>query len=88
MTSVYLCVAHFKGKSDAGPPKKKKKCKKKHYKEKGTDGKTAIYKSQQKPSASPAAQKGPAKQKGCKAESINGAIAQTPKGTEMLPCVS
>lgn len=79
-----LCVVHFKGKSDTGPPKKKKKCKKKHYKEKGSDGKTATPKAQQKPPPSPAAQKGqaPAKQKQSKAEGVNGATAQTSKGIE------
>uniref|UniRef100_A0AAQ6INJ9 Ribosomal RNA-processing protein 14/surfeit locus protein 6 C-terminal domain-containing protein n=1 Tax=Anabas testudineus TaxID=64144 RepID=A0AAQ6INJ9_ANATE len=77
-----LSVAYFKGKSDIGPPKKKKKCKKKHYKEKVTDGKTPTPKPQSKPLPTPAAQKGPApaKQKGSTAKSVNAATAQTPKG--------
>ncbi|XP_022622176.1 surfeit locus protein 6 [Seriola dumerili] len=72
--------AHFKGKSDTGPPKKKKKCKKKHFKERATNEKTP--KAQQKPSPSPAAQKTPvtAKPKGSKAESVNGSATPTPKG--------
>ncbi|XP_026152977.1 surfeit locus protein 6 [Mastacembelus armatus] len=68
--------AHFKGKSDTGPPKKKK-CKKKHYKEKSTDEKKVTPKGQQKPSPPAAAQTGPA---AAKAESENGVTAQTHKG--------
>ncbi|XP_010753860.2 surfeit locus protein 6 [Larimichthys crocea] len=68
--------AHFKVKSDAGPPKKKKKCKKKSFKEKSTEKKTP----QQKPSPSPAAQKGPVKLNGSKTQSVNGSTAQQPKG--------
>ncbi|XP_070706631.1 surfeit locus protein 6 [Pempheris klunzingeri] len=75
-------LAHFKGKSDTGPPKKKKKCKKKHFKEKGTNEKTPPPKSQQKPSAAPAAQKGSATAKlnGSKPPSTNGKESQPPKG--------
>ncbi|KAM9338196.1 surfeit locus protein 6 [Symphorus nematophorus] len=74
--------AYFKGKTDTGPPKKKKKCKKKHIKEKGADDKKPAPKSQQKPSPSPAAEKGPASAKlnGSKTQSINGATTQLPKG--------
>lgn len=74
--------AHFKGKSDAGPPKKKKKCKKKHFKEKGVDEKNQTPKSQQKPSPFTAAQKNQAtaKQNGLKTQSINGSATQPPKG--------
>lgn len=82
MCCVCLCLAYFKGKNDTGPPKKKKKkCKKKHFKEKGADEKTP--KSQQKPSASPAAQKGPATTKlnGSKTQSVNGSTPQASKGT-------
>ncbi|XP_031173475.1 surfeit locus protein 6 isoform X1 [Sander lucioperca] len=74
--------AYFKGKNDTGPPKKKKKCKKKNFKEKGIDKKPATSKSQQKPSPSAAAQKGAAtaKLKGSKTQSINGSTTQAPKG--------
>lgn len=71
-----MCAAHFKAKSDAGPPKKKKKCKKKSFKEKSTEKKTP----QQKPSPSPAAQKGPVKLNGSKTPNVNGSTAQQPKG--------
>lgn len=82
-TWVCLCVAYFKGKNDTGPPKKKKKCKKKHFKEKVTNEKTPTPKSQQKTSPSTAAQKGPATAKlnGSKTQSINGSATQPPKGT-------
>ncbi|KAG7238589.1 hypothetical protein INR49_030663 [Caranx melampygus] len=74
--------AHLKGKGDTGPPqkKKKKKCKKKNLKEKGTNEKKP--KAQQKSSPSAAAQKSPvtAKPKVSQAGSVNGSIAQTPKG--------
>ncbi|XP_071321315.1 surfeit locus protein 6 [Trachinotus anak] len=75
--------AHFKGKSDTGPPKKKKKCKKKHVKERGTNEKTP--KPQQKPSLSPATQKSPvtAKPNGSKAKNVNGSTTQTPKGANV-----
>ncbi|XP_041826765.1 surfeit locus protein 6 [Melanotaenia boesemani] len=72
---------HFKGKRDTDPPKKKKKCKKKHSKDKNTDEK--ISKLQQRPSASPAAQKSltAAKQNGSKTtETMNGAKTQILKG--------
>ncbi|XP_023119210.2 surfeit locus protein 6 [Amphiprion ocellaris] len=71
---------HFKGKSDSGEPKKKKKCKKKHFKDKGTDEKTP--KPQKKAQPSPAAQKSLAtgKPHGPKTESINGARTQKPQG--------
>ncbi|XP_074473856.1 surfeit locus protein 6 [Sebastes fasciatus] len=74
--------AYFKGKSDAGPPKKKKKCKKKHFKEKETDEKTPTPKSQQKPSPSAAAQKGPATAKlnGSKTPSPSASTTPAPKG--------
>lgn len=73
--------AHFKGQNDTGAPKKKKKCKKKHFKEKGGDEKKPTQKPQQKPSAVPGKQKSPAgKLKESKAESVNGATAQTPAG--------
>uniref|UniRef100_UPI0037E8E0EE surfeit locus protein 6 n=1 Tax=Semicossyphus pulcher TaxID=241346 RepID=UPI0037E8E0EE len=69
---------HFKGKNDAGPPKKKKKCKKKHFKEKNVEEKTP--KSQKKPSPSNAAQKGPATAKQSGSKSVNGTTTQPPKG--------
>lgn len=73
--------AHFKGQNDTGAPKKKKKCKKKHFKEKGGDEKKPTQKPQQKPSAVPGQQKSPAgKLNESKAESVNGATAQTPAG--------
>ncbi|XP_051268158.1 surfeit locus protein 6 [Dicentrarchus labrax] len=72
--------AYFKGKSDTGPPKKNKKCKKKHFKEKSADEKTPTPKSQRKPSPFAAAQKGPAVLSGSKTQSINGSTAQPPKG--------
>nr|XP_020475175.1 surfeit locus protein 6 [Monopterus albus] len=69
--------AHFKGKSDPGAPEKKKRCKKKHFKEKGNDGRTPTPKPQQKPTQKhPAA----AKQNGSGAENVNRATAQTHKG--------
>nr|XP_019937569.1 PREDICTED: surfeit locus protein 6 [Paralichthys olivaceus] len=70
---------HFKGKTDTGPPKKKK-CKKKNFKERGPNEKTP--KPQQSPSLSTAAQKGAAKAKrsDSKAESVNGSTAQKQKG--------
>ncbi|XP_029371153.1 surfeit locus protein 6 [Echeneis naucrates] len=69
--------AHFKGKVDTGPPKKKKKCKKKHFKEKDVSEKGP--KPQQKTTT---AQKSPitAKSSGPKAENINGSTTKTPKG--------
>ncbi|AWP15507.1 putative surfeit locus protein 6 [Scophthalmus maximus] len=70
--------AHSTGKGDAGPPKKKKKCKKKHFKERGANEKTP--KPQQKPPLSPAAPKGPAT---AKPSGINGSTAQTPKGVNV-----
>ncbi|XP_008299448.1 surfeit locus protein 6 [Stegastes partitus] len=71
---------HFKGKSDTGPPKKKKKCKKKHFKDEGTNEKTS--KPQKKHLPSPAAQKSPAtaKPQGPKTEGVNGATTQKPQG--------
>ncbi|XP_059214595.1 surfeit locus protein 6 [Centropristis striata] len=78
---------YFKGKNDAGPPQKKKKCKKKVFKEKGPNEKTPTPKSQQKPSPSAAAaQKGPASAKlnSSKTPSINGSTAQTPKGGKVV----
>ncbi|XP_040053009.2 surfeit locus protein 6 [Gasterosteus aculeatus] len=68
--------AHFKGKSDIGPPSKKKKCKKKHSKEKGSD-----VKSRPRPPPSPAAQNRPATEKvnGSRAPSTNGSTAPAPK---------
>ncbi|XP_063336667.1 surfeit locus protein 6 [Pelmatolapia mariae] len=68
---------HFKAKSDTGPPKKKKKCKKK---DEATDGKTP--KPQQKPSPSPAAQKIKAavKPNGSNTEAANGAAQQKHQG--------
>ncbi|XP_035523530.1 surfeit locus protein 6 [Morone saxatilis] len=72
--------AYFKGKSDTGPPKKNKKCKKKNFKEKSAGEKTPTPKSQQKPSPFAAAQKGPAVLNGSKTQSINGSTAQPPKG--------
>ncbi|XP_041816644.1 surfeit locus protein 6 [Chelmon rostratus] len=72
--------AQFKGKSDTGPLKKKKKCKKKHFKEKGAGEKTAPPKSHQQPPPSTAAQKSPAKVNGSKTKSINGSTTQQPKG--------
>ncbi|XP_034457934.1 surfeit locus protein 6 isoform X2 [Hippoglossus hippoglossus] len=70
--------AHFKSKSDSGPPKKKK-CKKKNFKEGGTNEKTSHP--QQKPSPSAAAQKGAAKAKhsDSKAEGVNGSTAPKQK---------
>ncbi|XP_020490247.1 surfeit locus protein 6 [Labrus bergylta] len=69
--------AHFKGKSDTGPPKKKKKCKKKHFKEKVADEKTP-----KKSVPLTAAQKGSntAKLNGSKAQGVNGSTTQPPKG--------
>ncbi|KAF7655234.1 hypothetical protein LDENG_00058930 [Lucifuga dentata] len=63
--------AHFKGKGDAGPPKKKNKCKKKRFK--GSEKEQAPQPQQK---SSPA-QKGSAttKQNGAKAEVINGTSA-------------
>jgi len=74
--------AHYKGQNDPGAPKKKKKCKKKHFKEKGGDEKKPAQKPQQKPSAAPGKQKSPAagKLNQSKAESVNGATTQTPAG--------
>ncbi|XP_030597984.1 surfeit locus protein 6 homolog [Archocentrus centrarchus] len=71
---------HFKGKSDTGPPKKKKKCKKKHFKDEAADGKSP--KTQQKPSASPTAQKSKATPKPNRpnTEATNGATPQKPQG--------
>ncbi|XP_070781099.1 surfeit locus protein 6 [Enoplosus armatus] len=78
--------AYFKVKGDTGPPQKKKKCKKKHFKEKGTDEKKPTPKPHQKPSPSTAAQKGPATAKlnGSKTQSINGATTQPPKGGNVV----
>ncbi|XP_040013179.1 surfeit locus protein 6 isoform X2 [Xiphias gladius] len=76
--------AHFKGKSDTGPPKKKKKkFKKKNFKEGGSNEQKP--KPQQKPSVSPAARKSPAtaKPNGSKAESPDGSTTQTPKGVNV-----
>ncbi|KAM3600523.1 uncharacterized protein V6R79_024648 [Siganus canaliculatus] len=70
--------AHFKAKDDSGPPKKKKKCKKKHFKEKSGNEKAPDVKSQHKPSPSVTAQKG--KLNGSQTPSINGATTQAPKG--------
>lgn len=87
--SVFPCVAYFKGKSDTGPPKKKKKSKKQHFKQKGADGKTPTPKSQQKPSPSTQkAQKGPAKLNGPKTKSINGSTTPAPKGKISVSCLS
>ncbi|CAB1443747.1 unnamed protein product [Pleuronectes platessa] len=74
--------AHFKSKSDSGPAKKKK-CKKKNFKERGTNEKTSHP--QQKPSLSPAAQKGAAKakQSDSKAEGVNGSTAPKQKGVNI-----
>lgn len=84
--SVFLCVAYFKGTSDIGPPKKKKKCKKKHFKERGADEKTPTPKSQQKPSASTQkAPQGPAKLNGHKTQRINASTPQAPKGKISTP---
>ncbi|KAK5852386.1 hypothetical protein PBY51_023857 [Eleginops maclovinus] len=66
--------AHFKGKSETGPPKKKK-CKKKSFK----DEKKPNPKSLQKPSPSTAAQKGPPAAKQPKTQ-INGSTTPAPKG--------
>lgn len=81
-----LCVSAvpFKGKSDAGPPKKKKKCKKRHFKDEATDGKSPT--TQQKPSPSAAAQKSKAAAKPSKSntEATNGAAPQKPQGTSGL----
>ncbi|KAG7499124.1 hypothetical protein JOB18_029669 [Solea senegalensis] len=65
---------HFKGKNDSGPPKKKKKCKKKHFKERDMNEKTP--KPKQKPSVSPAAHKTQTTAK------PNGSAKQTPKGVK------
>lgn len=77
--------AYFKAKGDAGPPKKKKKCKKKHFKEKGTNENTPTPKSQQKPPPSAAAQKGPATAtiNGSKTQSIKGSTTRPPKGANV-----
>ncbi|XP_018517947.1 surfeit locus protein 6 [Lates calcarifer] len=77
--------AHFKGKGDTGPPKKKKKCKKKHFKERAANEKTTKPHQNQKPSVSPAAQKSSAtaKPKGSKAETVNGSTTKTPKGVNV-----
>lgn len=84
-----LSVAYFKGKSDTGPPKKKKKCKKKNFKERGADEKTPTPKSQQKPSASTQkALNGPAKLNGPKTQTINASTPQTPKGKISTPSLS
>ncbi|KAM4528545.1 surfeit locus protein 6 [Odontesthes bonariensis] len=75
---------HFKGRNDADPPKKKKKCKKKHLKDKDTDHKTP--KAQQKPSPSSAAQKSPTAVKpnvSKNAQSVNGGTTHTPKGSKV-----
>ncbi|XP_041666868.1 surfeit locus protein 6 [Cheilinus undulatus] len=71
---------HFKGKSDSGPPKKKKKCKKKHFKEKVADEKTPKFPKKSNPSTP--AQKGPesAKLKESKPQSVNGSTTVQPKG--------
>lgn len=68
---------HFKAKSDTGPPKKKKKCKRK---DEVTDSKTP--KPQQKPSPSPAAQKikVPVKPNESNTEAANGAAQQKHQG--------
>ena len=67
----YLCVAPFKGKSETGPPKKKKSFK---------DVKKPHPKSPKKPSPSAAAQKGPPAAKQPKTQ-INGSTKPAPKGT-------
>ncbi|KAK9532379.1 hypothetical protein VZT92_009763 [Zoarces viviparus] len=71
--------AYFKGKNDTGPPKKKKKCKKKNFKEKSTDEKTPAPKPQLKASPSPAAQKGPATAK------LNGSTARSINASTPIP---
>ncbi|XP_068429549.1 surfeit locus protein 6 [Clinocottus analis] len=78
--------AYSKVKSDAGPPQKKKKCKKKHFKEKATDEKRPAPKSQQKPSPCPAAQKGPAPAKlnGSKAQSMNAPLESSFSTVDVL----
>lgn len=77
-----MCVAAFKGKSDSGPTKKKKKFKRQNSKESGPDVKIPTPKSQkqQPPSAKQKAQKGPEKLNGPKTKSINGSTAQLPQG--------
>lgn len=81
MCIVFVCTVHFKAKSDTGPSKKKKKCKKK---DEATDGKTP--KPQQMPSPSPAAQKIKAavKPNGSKTEAANGAAHQKHQGIPSL----
>lgn len=86
MCDLCLCVVPFKGKGDAGPPKKKHKRKQKALKEKGPSEKTPAPKQQQKPSPSPAAQKGPtaAKLNGSTAKTAAADNTHTPKGKAML----
>lgn len=72
-----LHVAHFTGKTDIGAPKKKKKCKKKHAKERHTDEKTNLSKPKTLDKSSVTG-----KPSGPKDDSRNGSITQTSKGTE------
>ncbi|CAK6973643.1 surfeit locus protein 6 isoform X1 [Scomber scombrus] len=72
--------AHSKGQNDTGAPKKKKKCKKKNFKERGGDEKRPAPKSQQKPSGAPGKTPAAAKLNDSKAKSVNGATAKTPAG--------
>lgn len=83
----FVFVAAFKGKSDSGPTKKKKKSKKQNSKERGPNVKTPTPKSQkhQPPSATQKAQKGPEKLNGPKTKSINGSATQAPQGKTCVP---